>query len=87
MNRTYALLGNGVYYFITKYIHPVPNHTRSEWERWDAFTYTPTLDGLYAEFQSRGLEFHELLEDTDDGLRAFGLKDHDGNALCFALPL
>ena len=72
---------------ITEYIHPEPNHTRHEWARWDAFIYTPTPDGLYAEFQSRGLEFHEPLEDTDDGLRAFELKDHDGYVLCFANPL
>ena len=26
---------------ITEFIHPVPNHTRHEWARWDAFIYTP----------------------------------------------
>lgn len=72
---------------ITEYIHPEPNHTRHEWARWDAFIYTPNPEGLYAEFQSRGLEFHEPLEDTDDGLRAFELKDQDGYVLCFAKPL
>lgn len=72
---------------ITEQIHPMPNHTRHEWARWDAFIYTPNPDGLYAEFQSRGLEFHEPLEDTDDGLRAFELKDYDGYVLCFAKPL
>ena len=72
---------------ITEYIHPVPNHTRHEWARWDAFVYTPNPDGLYAEYQSRGLEFHEPLADTSDALRAFELKDHDGYVLCFAKPL
>ena len=42
-------------------------------------------DALFAEYQSRGLAFHEPLEDTDDGLRAFELKDHD--VLCFRQPL
>ena len=44
-------------------------------------------DALFAEYQSRGLAFHEPLEDTDDGLRAFELKDHDGYVLCFAQPI
>ena len=44
-------------------------------------------DALFAEYQARGLAFHELLEDTDDGLRAFELKDYDGYVLCFGKPL
>lgn len=68
---------------ITKDIHPAPNHTRHEWAKWDAFIWVFDPDALYAEFQSRGLEFHEPLADTDDGLRAFELKDHDGYVLCF----
>ncbi len=72
---------------ITEYIHSVPNHTRHEWARWDAYIYTSNPDGLYAEYQSRGLEFHEPLADTSDGLRAFELKDHDGYVLCFAKPI
>ena len=35
-------------------------------------------NALFAEYQSRGLAFHETLADTDDGLRTFELKDHDG---------
>lgn len=72
---------------ITEYIHPAPNHTRHAWARWDAFILTSDPDALFAEYQSRGLEFHEPLADTDDGLRAFELQDHDGYVLCFALPL
>ena len=68
-------------------IHPVPNYTRHEWARWDAFIWVSDPDALFAEFQSRGLEFHEPLADTDDGLRAFELKDHDGYVLCFGKPL
>lgn len=47
----------------------------------------PKPHALYAEFQSRRLEFHEPLEDTEDGLRAFELKAHDGYVLCFAKPI
>ena len=56
---------------ITESIHPVPNHTRHEWAIWDAFILTSEPDALSAEYQSRGLEFHEPLADTNDGLRAF----------------
>ena len=43
--------------------------------------YTPYFqcsDVLFAEYQTRELGFHAPLADTDDGLRAFELKDHDG---------
>ena len=72
---------------ITEDIHPVPNHTRHEWARWDAFILVSDPDALFAEFESRGLTFHEPLADTDDGLRAFELKDYDGYVLCFGKPL
>ena len=72
---------------ITEFIHPVPNHTRHEWARWDAFILTFDPDALFAEYQARGLAFHEALADTDDGLRAFELKDHDGYVLCFGKPI
>ena len=72
---------------ITEDVHPVPNHTRHEWARWDAFILAPDPDALFVEFQSRGLVFHEALADTSDGLRAFELKDHDGYVLCFGKPL
>ena len=68
-------------------ILPVPNHTRHEWARWDAFIWVSDPDALFAEYQSRGLAFHEPLTDTDDGLRAFELKDYDGYVLCFGRPL
>ena len=51
---------------ITEYIHPVPNHTRHTWAKWDAFIWTSDPDALYAEYQSRGLTFHEPLANTDD---------------------
>ena len=72
---------------ITETIHPVPNHTRHEWARWDAFILVSDPDALFAEFQLRELAFHEPLADTDDGLRAFEIKDHDRYVLCFGKPL
>ena len=72
---------------ITKSIHPVPNHTRHEEARWDAFILAADPDALFAEFQSRGVAFHENLADTEDGLRAFEVKDHDGYVLCFGKPI
>lgn len=72
---------------ITKDTLPVPNHTRHEWARWDAFILASDPDALFAEFQSHGLAFHETLKDTEDGLRAFELKDQDGYVLCFGKPL
>ena len=72
---------------ITEDIHPVPNHTRHEWAKWDAFIWVSDPDALYAEYQTRELEFHEPLADTDDGLRAFELKDRDGYVLCFGRSL
>ncbi len=72
---------------ITEHVHPVPNHTRHEWARWDAFILVSDPDTLFAEYQSRRLAFHETLADTSDGLRAFELKDHDGYVLCFGKPL
>ena len=72
---------------ITEFVHPVPNHTRHEWAKWDAFILVSDPDTLFAKYQSRGLAFHETLADTDDGLRAFELKDHDGYVLCFGKPL
>ncbi len=72
---------------ITEFVHPVPNHTRHEWARWDAFILVSDPDVLFAEYQARGVAFHESLADTDDGLRAFELKDYDGYVLCFGKPL
>ncbi len=72
---------------ITDNIHPIPNYTRHEWARWDAFILVSEPDRLYAEYQNRGLEFHETLADTSDGLRAFELKDHDRYVLCFGKPI
>jgi len=41
---------------------------------------------LAAEFSSRNVDFSVPLEDTDDGLRGFELKDVDGYVLFFGRP-
>ncbi len=72
---------------ITKDILPVPNHIRHQWARWDAFVRCSNPDVLFSEFEFCGVQFHEPLKDTEDGLRAFEVKDNDGYVLCFGSPL
>lgn len=70
-------------------VEPQPNPTRDIEQgiaRWDAFVDVPDPDALAAEFASRNVEFVEPLEDTDDGLRGFALKDADGYVLFFGRP-
>jgi catechol 2,3-dioxygenase-like lactoylglutathione lyase family enzyme len=67
-------------------VPPVPNRTRDVKQgiaRWDAYLDTPDPDALAAEFASHDVEFVEPLEDTDDGLRGFAIKDADGYVLFF----
>jgi len=67
-------------------VPPVPNYTRDIKQgiaRWDAYLNVPDPDALAAEFASRNVEFFEPLQDTDDGLRGFELKDADGYILFF----
>lgn len=46
----------------------------------------PDPDALAREFGGRGVDFSVALADTDDGLRAFELKDRDGYTLFFGRP-
>ena len=67
-------------------VNPVPNYTRDIKQgiaRWDAYLQVPDPDALAAEFSSRGVEFFEPLNDTDDGLRGFEVQDADGYVLFF----
>jgi hypothetical protein len=64
----------------------VPNYTRDIKQgiaRWDAFVHVPDVDALAAEYASRKVEFFQPLQDTDDGLRGFEIKDADGYLLFF----
>ncbi len=70
-------------------IEPTPNATRDikqGWARWDAYVNVPDPDALAAEFISRGVKFSQPLEDTEDDLRGFELKDADGYVLFFGRP-
>src|SRR5258708_37898535 len=67
-------------------IKPVPNHTRHEWARLDAYISANDPDALFAEYQSRGLEFWQPLRDDEDGLRGFEVRDGDGYVLFFGRP-
>ena len=71
-------------------VEPVPNYTRDIGHgiaRWDAYIHVPDPDALAAEFSSRHVEFLESLNNTDDGLRGFALKDADGYVLFFGRPI
>jgi len=70
-------------------VDPVPNYTRDIKKgiaRWDAYLHVPDPDALAAEFLSRGVEFFRQLQDDDDDLRGFELKDADGYMLFFGRP-
>ena len=71
-------------------VDPVPNYTRDIKQgiaRWDAYLYVPDPDALAAEFSLRNVEFFTPLNDNDDGLRGFEVKDADGYLLYFGRPL
>ena len=65
---------------------PQPNNTRHEWAPWDAFVFLEDPDALAAELAGRGVEFHKEIQDTDDGLRGFEIRDADGYVLFFGRP-
>jgi catechol 2,3-dioxygenase-like lactoylglutathione lyase family enzyme len=67
-------------------IKPVPNHTRHEWARWDAYISTADPDTLFEEYRSRGITFHQPLLDDGDNLRGFEIEDADGYVLFFGRP-
>jgi catechol 2,3-dioxygenase-like lactoylglutathione lyase family enzyme len=70
-------------------VDPAPNYLRDVGKgvaRWDAYLAVPDPDALAAEFALRHVAFSEPLKDTDDGLRGFELRDHDGYVLFFGRP-
>jgi len=68
---------------ITPDVLPLPNHTRHEWARWDAYIYTLDPDTLFAEFKQRGVTFVKELSFIDDGLWGFEISDADGYVIAF----
>jgi len=70
-------------------VEPVPNHTRDIGHgiaAWDAYVYVPDPDALYAEFQSRDIEFSRPLEINHDNLRGFEITDLNGYVIYFGRP-
>jgi catechol 2,3-dioxygenase-like lactoylglutathione lyase family enzyme len=65
---------------------PQPNHTRHGWARWDAYFHTAEPDLLFEEFRTKQITIVSPVGDTDDGLRAFEIKDNNGYVLCFGRP-
>jgi len=64
-------------------VEPLPNCERESAARWDAYLDVPDPDALAEEFTSRGVTFSVPLQDTEDGLRGFELRDTDGYVLFF----
>lgn len=71
---------------ITRDVNPQPNSTRHPWARWDAFISVENPDALAAEFTEANIGFARELEDTEEGLRGFELRDNDGYILFFGRP-
>ena len=67
-------------------IGPQPNNTRHPWVPWDAFVLLADPDALAEELAARGVDFHKEIQDTDDGLRGFEIRDTDGYVLFFGRP-
>ena len=71
---------------IAEDIKPIPNHTRHEWARWDAYISTTDPDALFEEYSAGGVTFHQPIRDDEDGLRGFEVIDADGYILFFGRP-
>lgn len=67
-------------------LKPIPNSTLHAWARWDAYISVVDPDALFNEYHSRGVVFHQTLQDDDDGLRGFELTDANGYVLFFGRP-
>lgn len=75
----WAMVGRGPVSIMLKAIaediKPIPNHSRHEWARWDAYISAGEPDLLFDEFNAAGVTFHQNLMDDGDGLRGFGVED------------
>jgi len=71
---------------IAKGIKPIPNYTRHEWARWDAYISTEDPDALFEEYSSAGVTFRRPLRDDEDGLHGFEVCDVNGYVLFFGRP-
>ena len=71
---------------ITPDIQPVPNNTRHEWARWDAYISTDEPEQLFEEYRLNGVDFFTPLQVNSDNLLGFEIKDADGYILYFGRP-
>ncbi|HTK21164.1 MAG TPA: VOC family protein [Mucilaginibacter sp.] len=71
---------------ITPEIKPIPNHTRHEWARWDAYISTDDPKTLFEEYTSKGVIFYQPLMVNSDNLLGFEIDDADGYRLFFGRP-
>ena len=67
-------------------INPVPNNTRHEWARWDAYISVVEPDLLFEEYRLGEVAFRQPIQDDGDGLRGFEVADADGYVLFFGRP-
>jgi len=67
-------------------VPPIPNHTRHEWARWDAYISTAEPDTLFEEYRSNGVVFSKPIHNNSDDLRGFEIMDADGYVLFFGRP-
>ena len=65
---------------------PLPNYTRYEWARWDAYISVTDPDALFEEYRAAGVVFKQPLSDDTDNLRGFEVVDADGYVLFFGRP-
>jgi catechol 2,3-dioxygenase-like lactoylglutathione lyase family enzyme len=67
-------------------VKPIPNHTRHDWARWDAYISTIEPDTLFGEYRSNSVAFRKPIHDNSDDLRGFEIEDADGYVLFFGRP-
>jgi len=82
--------GRAMIMFKSVGLEAIPNHTCDIGQgiaRWDAYILVANPDALAEEFASRHVEFFEPLQDTEEGLRGFEVKDADGYVLFFGRPI
>ena len=64
----------------------MPNYTRYNWARWDAFISITDPGALYEEYRAAGVVFNQHLQDDADGLLGFEVIDADDYILFFGRP-
>jgi catechol 2,3-dioxygenase-like lactoylglutathione lyase family enzyme len=83
----FAMVSRGPVSFMLKGSgEPIPNHTRYEWARWDAFISITDPDALFEELRAKEVFFNQQLMDDTDNIRGFCVTDPNGYRLFFGRP-